>query len=106
MRFVALDCETANRYRHSICQVGVAIFENGEVVKQFETLINPQQDFEPMNIAIHGIKPTDITNSPLFVDIIEHLIDLFSDSPVVHYGHFDRSAFAAAGFPDISRFLI
>lgn len=105
MRFVSLDCETANPNCRSICQIGAVVFEKGKIIYQFNKLINPQEIFSQKNISIHGITSEQVSDSPLFSDIIPDLIDLFEDSPITHYGHFDRTAFLQAGFPDISNFF-
>lgn len=52
-RFVAFDVETANENRSSICQIGLAFFENGQLVETWESLVNPKTYFADMNIAIH-----------------------------------------------------
>jgi len=50
MRFVAIDVETANPDYSSICQIGVALFENGIITKTWATLINPEDYFDPINM--------------------------------------------------------
>ena len=37
--FAAIDFETANQYRSSVCSVGVVIVRNGEVAEKFYSLI-------------------------------------------------------------------
>ena len=43
--FAAIDFETANQYRSSVCSVGVVIVRNGEVAEKFYSLIYPRPDF-------------------------------------------------------------
>ena len=50
MNFVAVDVETANSSRASICSIGVASFSDGKLVDEFYTLLNPQTDFYSHNI--------------------------------------------------------
>ena len=64
--YVALDVETANSFRGSICSIGLVKFQNGKVVDSFYSLINPEEDFDYRNINIHGITQKDILNSPIF----------------------------------------
>ena len=40
-RFIAIDVETSNSDRSSICQVGWVLFENGQIVSEFNSLVNP-----------------------------------------------------------------
>ena len=39
--FAAIDFETANNERTSVCSVGVVIVRNGEIVDTFYSLIQP-----------------------------------------------------------------
>ena len=39
--FAAIDFETANKNRSSVCSVGVVIVRDGEVVNKFYSLIKP-----------------------------------------------------------------
>jgi len=53
--FITLDFETANSDLSSICQIGLVHFKNGEILKKWGSLIDPEDDFDFMNISIHGI---------------------------------------------------
>lgn len=91
-RFAAIDTETANAQGSSICQIGVAIFHNGEVTEEWETLINPQTHFSEINIDIHGIHPEHVRNAPTFAEITKKLESLLSEIPTVSHTPFDRIA--------------
>lgn len=93
MNFVALDVETANSDPKSICQIGVAVFKDGELVESWGSLINPQTHFDWMNIQIHGITEEDIDGAPLIHEVKEKLDQLIGDSIVGIYSSFDRVAF-------------
>ncbi len=41
--FVAIDFETANGNRSSICSVGLVIIRNGEIVDKYYSLVNPHR---------------------------------------------------------------
>lgn len=92
MKFIAIDVETANANLSSICQIGLAFFENGELVDTWESLINPEEEFDPINVSIHGIDYLDIKNAPTFKDISEKFINLVQDSILVSHMSFDRVA--------------
>lgn len=64
--YVALDVETANSFRGSICSIGLVKFEDGIIVDKFYTLINPEADFSDRNVSIHGIKAEDVVDAPIF----------------------------------------
>ena len=40
--FAAIDFETANNERTSICSVGVVIVRNGEIADRFYSLVHPE----------------------------------------------------------------
>ena len=43
--FAAIDFETANSERSSVCSVGVVIVRDGEIVDSFYSLIKPEPDY-------------------------------------------------------------
>jgi DNA polymerase-3 subunit epsilon len=43
--FVAIDFETANVERCSVCSVGIVIVKDGEIVDKFYSLIQPEPDY-------------------------------------------------------------
>ena len=43
--FAAIDFETANNERSSVCSVGIVIVRNGEIVDSFYSLINPEPNY-------------------------------------------------------------
>jgi DNA polymerase-3 subunit epsilon len=53
--FVVIDFETANADLSSICQVGIASFHDGRLVDTWGSLVNPEDEFDAINVSIHGI---------------------------------------------------
>ncbi|WP_157078383.1 DUF1275 family protein [Sphingobium abikonense] len=53
--FVAVDVETACGRVSSICQIGIVGFRGGAIAFEYETLIDPKDDFSSFNTRIHGI---------------------------------------------------
>jgi len=92
MKYLALDVETANADYSSICQIGIAEFDNGKVIDKWSTLINPESYFDPFNISIHGIKESDVKNSPTFDKIYEEINNRLEEKITVHHMPFDRVA--------------
>ena len=67
MKFIAIDFETANFKRQSVCSIGLAVVENFEVVKTINRLIKPTPNYyEAINMSIHGITPEMTENEPTF----------------------------------------
>ena len=44
-RFAAIDFETANGQRSSVCSVGIVLVENGEITDSIYSLIRPRPNF-------------------------------------------------------------
>ena len=107
VEFIAIDFETANRKRESACAVGLAFVSNGVVVEQTSTLINPDSEFSPYNVAITGIRPEDVVDAPHFPEVWEVLAPVLSGRTVVaHVATFDlgvlRQAVARYELPGIN----
>lgn len=92
MNFTALDFETANAKRTSICSVGMAIVEDGKIVKTTHQLIKPTPNyFDYQNIAIHGIRPSDVENAPSFEEYWPEMQSIIQGPLVAHNASFDMS---------------
>jgi len=68
--FTAIDFETAQSARWSPCALGLAHFVDGKPDFTFETLIRPpKNEFNKINIDIHGITPDQTKNMPEFPEV-------------------------------------
>jgi DNA polymerase-3 subunit epsilon len=92
MEFIALDVETANADRSSICQIGMARFENGCLAEEWSTLVNPEDYFDPVNVSIHGITEEMVRNAPVFPHLVESIRCLLNAKVAVCHTPFDRLA--------------
>jgi DNA polymerase III subunit epsilon len=90
--FTVIDVETANADLESICQVGIVRFENGNLSAQWASLVNPDDYFDPFNVAIHGIDEGMVVGAPTFDEVYRKLSPMLSDQVVVSHTHFDRVA--------------
>ncbi len=90
--FVAIDVETANADRSSICQIGVALYEDGMLSDEWESYIDPQDLFDPINISIHGIDESMVRGSPKLDEVAEDIYRSLDDKVTVCHTHFDRVA--------------
>lgn len=94
MNFAAIDFETANFKRQSVCSVGIAIVENFEVVKTINKLIKPTPNYyERINMSIHGIKPEMTEDKQTFIELWPELKPYIENNHIVaHNASFDLSA--------------
>ena len=94
--YLVVDVETANHSRHSICQIGIAVFSGGKMVDGWESLVNPQDHFNSFNIGIHGIGPDAVADAPTWSEIWAKVNSLLADAAVASHTDFDRSALSGA----------
>lgn len=92
MIYFALDVETANSDYSSICQIGIAKFEDEKIIDTWDVLINPKTSFNPKNVSIHGIKKSDVKNAPTFKKFYPSLKEIIENQYVVHHMPFDKVA--------------
>lgn len=93
MNFTAIDFETATGKRSSACAVGIVVVENGEIVEEFYSLIQPpNNEYFGMNIGVHGIRPSDTINAPTFAELYPEIRKRLQGCKLVaHNEVFDRS---------------
>ena len=94
--YIALDVETANSDFASICAIDLVHFKQGEVFKSLTILVDPDDDFSPANIAIHGIRPEDVAGKPTMATVFPVINAALQDAAIVHHSPFDRTALARA----------
>jgi len=82
--FVAIDFETAQGPRWSVCQVGLVIVENGEIKQSFCHLIQPPDNkYSPVNINIHKITPDKTEHAPHFPEVWKKIKPLIENKLIV-----------------------
>jgi DNA polymerase III epsilon subunit-like protein len=90
--FVAVDVETANASLASICEIGMVSFASTGVVEGWQTLVNPGDRFDPVNVSIHGIDESAVNQAPRFPDVAPRISALLHGKTVVSHMAFDRVA--------------
>jgi len=90
--FIAIDVETANGSRGSICQIGVAAYSGSNRSWVWSTLVNPEEAFDEGNIRIHGIRSHDVQSAPRYPNVFEELARLVRGQFVVSHSRFDCDA--------------
>jgi DNA polymerase-3 subunit epsilon len=91
--FAAIDFETANECRSSVCSVGIVIVRDGAVVETFYRLIRPAPDYYlTFNTQIHGLSAADTDGAPRFPDVWQELAPRIEGLTLVaHNSPFDES---------------
>lgn len=96
--FAAIDFETANEQRTSICSVGLVVVREGVIVDRFYSLIQPEPNYYSYwNMRVHGITQEDTEKAPLFPFVWEEVGKRTEGLPfVAHNRSFDENCLKAA----------
>lgn len=96
--FIAIDVETANGERSSICAIGAVKVVGGEIVDSRYSLVKPEPDYYHWaNRRVHGLGPDDTCGAPTFDKVWNSWRDWIGTLPLVaHNAMFDSSCIKAA----------
>lgn len=87
--FTALDFETAQGYRWSICQVGLVRVENGIITKEVNLLVQPPNNYYWSRFTdIHGIAAKDTVNAPTFDQVWQQIAPYIENQNVIAHNGF------------------
>lgn len=90
--FAFLDIETTggNHSHDRITEIGIRFWRAGEVVGEWQTLINPETRISPFIQQLTGISNDMVADAPLFADIAGELEERLKDTIfVAHNARFD-----------------
>lgn len=95
--FAAIDFETANNERTSICSVGVVIVRDGKIADTFYSLIQPEPNYyNYWCTKVHGITREDTETALAFPHVWQQIEPLIQGLPLVaHNKSFDESCLKA-----------
>ncbi len=95
--FAAIDFETANGSRTSVCSVGVVIVRNGVVADTFYSLIRPNPNYYSwFTTQIHGLTRADTDPAPHFPEVWAEIAPRIEGLPLVaHNSPFDEGCLKA-----------
>ena len=96
--FAAIDFETANGYRSSVCSVGVVIVREGKVQESIYRLIHPAPNYyNPMNTRIHGLTKAHTDPADYFPEVWAEIAPKIEGLTLVaHNSPFDEGCLKAA----------
>ena len=95
--FAAIDFETANNERSSVCSVGIVIVRDGKIVDKFYSLIKPEPEYYNYWCSqVHGLSLDDTMQAPVFPDVWAQIEPMIEGLPLVaHNKAFDESCLKA-----------
>ena len=100
LSFTAIDFETANPNKASVCAVGVARVRDGQVVETHGTLVRPPAGYDEFgfyNVRAHGIQAQHVASAASWKSVHATIMDFIGDDPIVAYNvPADRPVFEKA----------
>ena len=96
--FAAIDFETANFERCSVCSVGVVVVRGGEIVDSFYSLIQPEPNYYHWRCTqVHGLTCADTDDAPVFSEVWKQIEPMIEGLPLVaHNAPFDKVCLMAS----------
>ena len=94
-RYVAFDVESPNKANDRMSAIGVAVVEDGQIVEEFYTMVQPETHFDMTDIELTGLSETVVAGSPTFPELWPTLAPLLSSGLLIaHNAPFDMSVLA------------
>lgn len=90
--YVVVDIESPNVHANAICSIGLVMIENGKIVDQIYSLVNPEAPFDDICINVHGITANDVSEAPTFPELWSQIELFFTNSVLIaHNATYDLS---------------
>lgn len=106
--FAVVDLETTGLWpgsHHRIVEIAVVLVDaKGCLVEEWSTLVNPCRDVGPS--SLHGLRPRDLIDAPLFEDVASELADLLQGRVLAAHNlpfdaRFLMAEYTALGYPQV-----
>ena len=97
--FVAFDIETTglNAQSDRMTEIGAVIFSGGEILREFNTFVDPERPIPPDITELTGIRQSDVQGAPKEDEALRLFLDFAGKRPLIaHNAHFDVSFMSAA----------
>lgn len=93
-KYAVIDLETTGlspNHGDRITEIGIVILENGIIVDQYESFINPERNIPDDVVSITGITNDMVKDAPTFGSIAGEILEFVSDCELVaHNASFER----------------
>ena len=91
-RFIVFDVETPNRYNNRMSAIGIDVIEDGVIVNEYYSLVDPEQPFDYFNTRLTGIGEETVIGAPTFPELWIEIEPLMSSGLLVaHNAVFDMN---------------
>lgn len=89
---VLLDCETTGGRAtyHRIIEIGLLVIEHGQLVKSWQSFVDPERPIPPGITRLTGITQSMVIGAPRFAELADELLTVLADRTLVaHHARFD-----------------
>lgn len=85
--YVSIDLETTglNPKRDRIIEIGAIRVEQGQIVEEFSTFVDPGRKLEERITELTGIRDEDLTDAPQLDEVFPKLLEFMGELPLL--GH-------------------
>lgn len=91
-RFIVFDVETPNHRSDRISAIGITVVEDGRIIEEFYSLVDPETYFDYFNVKLTGIDERVVANAPNFPKLWAQIETLMSSGLLVaHNAVFDMN---------------
>lgn len=90
--FTIVDVETTggSPFFNRVIEIGLLRVERGEVVEEYQTLLNPEMPIPEFISKLTGITEEDVAAAPTFAELADEILSKFDDAIfVAHNSQFD-----------------
>ena len=79
--YICIDLETTglNPKTDKIIEIGIVKVENNRIVREWETLVNPDRKLEPRIVELTGIRDEQLSSAPQIEDVLPILLEIADD---------------------------
>lgn len=97
IKYAAIDFETMDTIRSSVCSLSVVIIENYKITDSFYSLVKPNTKYEnPYCVQTHGLHYDDVKNAPTFPEVWKEVEKLINGCVLIaHNVGFEKSCINA-----------
>ena len=82
-RYIVFDVETPNRFNNRMSAIGISVIEDGFIIDEFFSLVDPEQPFDWFNTRLTGIDSNAVFGAPTFPELWEHIEPILSSGILV-----------------------
>ncbi len=94
-RYIAFDVETPNHANDRMSAIGIAVANSREILAEYDFLVDPQEPFDPFNVALTGISPDMVRGQPTFAQLWPTIAPILESGLLVaHNAPFDMAVLA------------